>query len=186
MNNFLNWPNLISCIRILLVPIFIWLFFGNFSMQLFSVIVFTIAAISDAYDGYLARKLKITTKFGSFIDPIADKALILSVFSVFAYIKFIGWWVVVVLFLRDILITCLRMSLISRGTHLVTSKIAKSKTVLQFVAIYLLFINLFIRNFGLQPVIFDYFVKLFVYFVVIFAIYTGLDYLKPFFKKQCE
>lgn len=183
MHNFLNLPNILSIIRIFLVPIFIWLFFGNCYMQFISVIVFTIAALTDACDGYLARKLKVTTEFGAFIDPMADKFLILAVFSVFAYINVIGWWVVIIFFLRDVLITYLRMNLINKGTSLVTSKIAKNKTVLQFVAIYLLFFNMFLHNLGWQKIFIDYFVELVVYFVVIFSVYTALDYLKSFFKK---
>jgi CDP-diacylglycerol--glycerol-3-phosphate 3-phosphatidyltransferase len=178
MSTFLNAPNILSVMRILLVPVFVFLFFGGPLMQLFSVIVFTIAAITDAYDGYLARKLKIATKFGAFIDPMADKALILSVFSVFAYIKFIGWWVVIAFLVRDLFITLLRMRLISVGPGLQTSKMAKNKTVLQFVAVYLLFLNLFLHNLGCQALVFDYFVKLFVYAVVIFSVYTALDYVK--------
>ena len=173
-----SWPDIISCLRIFLTPIFIWLFFGNFYMQILSVFIFTIASLTDAYEGYLARKLKIATAFGAFIDPIADKFLILSVFSVFAYIEFISWWVVIIFTLRDLLITWLRMKLIKRGTSLKTSRIAKNKTFLQFFAIYFLFLNMFLHIFGYQKVFFDYFVKLFVYTVVFFSVYTALDYLK--------
>lgn len=184
MYNFFNLPNILSVFRVLLTPVFVWLFFGTPCMQLLSIVVFIIAAVTDAYDGYFARKHKITTKFGAFIDPMADKILILTTFAVFAYIRFIGWWVVLVFALRDILITWLRTILIKRGSSLVTSKIAKSKTVLQFVSIAFLFVNMLLHNAGYQFVCINYFVRYSVYFVAVFTLYTGLDYLKPFFKKN--
>ena len=180
---FLNWPNVISCLRILLTPIFVWLFFGTPQMQILSIFVFVIAAVTDAYDGYIARKQNIMTSVGAFLDPMADKILILTTFSVFAYTKFIGWWVVFVFAFRDIFITWLRTYLISQGSSLVTSKIAKCKTVLQFVAISFLFANMLLHNVGYQSIYVDYFVRYFVYLVTIFTLYTGLDYLKPFLKK---
>ncbi|MFH1254079.1 MAG: CDP-diacylglycerol--glycerol-3-phosphate 3-phosphatidyltransferase [bacterium] len=176
---FLNWPNILSAMRILLTPVFVWLFFGTLHMQILSILVFVIAAITDAYDGYIARKQNMMTSVGAFLDPMADKILILTTFAVFAYIKFIGWWVVFVFAFRDIFITWLRTFLISRGSSLVTSKIAKYKTVLQFISISLLFANMLLHNAGYQSVYIDYFVRYFVYLVVAFALYTGLDYLKP-------
>jgi CDP-diacylglycerol--glycerol-3-phosphate 3-phosphatidyltransferase len=180
MHAFFNWPNILSGLRILLTPVFVWLFFGTPQMQILSIIVFIIAAITDAYDGYIARRQKITTKLGAFLDPMADKILILTTFGVFAYIKFIGWWVVLVFALRDLMITWLRTTLIKRGTSLVTSKVAKSKTVLQFVAISLLFGNLLLHNAGFQIIWVDDLVKYFVYIVTVFVLYTAFDYLKPF------
>lgn len=178
---FLNWPNILSAMRILLTPVFVWLFFGTLQMQFLSIFVFVIAAITDAYDGYIARKQNMMTSVGAFLDPMADKILILTTFAVFAYIKFIGWWVVFVFAFRDVFITWLRTYLISRGSSLVTSKIAKCKTILQFVAISFLFANMLLHNFGYQSIYVDYFVRYFVYLVTVFALYTGLDYLKPFF-----
>jgi CDP-diacylglycerol---glycerol-3-phosphate 3-phosphatidyltransferase len=184
MYAFLNWPNVISGLRILLTPVFVWLFFGTPQMQLFSIVVFIIAAATDAYDGYIARKQNITTSVGEFLDPMADKVLVLTTFAVFAYIKFIGWWVVFVFALRDLVITWLRTILIKRGSSLVTSRIAKNKTVLQYVSIALLFANMLLHNAGYQVLGIDYFVRYFVYSVTAFTLYTGLDYLKPFFKKN--
>lgn len=176
---FFNWPNVISGLRILLTPIFVWLFFGTPQMQILSIFVFIIAAITDAYDGYIARKQNMMTSVGAFLDPMADKILILTTFAVFAYIKFIGWWIVFVFAFRDIFITWLRTFLINRGSSLVTSKIAKCKTVLQFVAISFLFANMLLHNAGYQSIYVDYFVRYFVYLVAVFALYTGLDYLRP-------
>jgi CDP-diacylglycerol--glycerol-3-phosphate 3-phosphatidyltransferase len=186
MHVFFNWPNILSGLRILLTPVFVWLFFGTPQMQMLSIVVFIIAAITDAYDGYIARKHKTASNIGAFLDPMADKILILTTFGVFAYLKFIGWWVVLVFALRDLLITWLRTILIKRGTSLVTSKIAKSKTVLQFVSISLLFGNLLLHNFGYQIAWVDYFVRYFVYFVTIFVLYTAFDYLMPFFYPTCH
>ena len=73
----LNLPNVLTLIRLVLIPVFIILFYWPTDLSnLYAAIVFIIAALTDLLDGYLARKLKLTTKFGAFLDPVADKIIV--------------------------------------------------------------------------------------------------------------
>ena len=86
----MNIPNILSLVRIILTPLFIILLFADFKMaKVFALLVFAIAAITDAYDGHLARKYNQITPEGKFLDPLADKILVLSAFISFALINII-------------------------------------------------------------------------------------------------
>jgi CDP-diacylglycerol--glycerol-3-phosphate 3-phosphatidyltransferase len=184
MRKIITLPNLLSFARIILTPVFVLLFFGDVKNQILAILIFTIAALTDAYDGYFARKNQIITKFGTFIDPLADKVLVLSTFSIFAYIQTIGWWVVIILALRDLIVTQLRIILLNAGNSLATSKMAKLKTIFQFVGIYLLFLSAFLHNFFTNTELWslDLFVKVFIYGLVIFSGYTCVDYIVQYAK----
>lgn len=98
----MNFPNLITIGRILLVPLTIWLLISEeFAAAFF---VFVIAGISDGVDGYLARITKSQTELGAYLDPIADKALLVSVFAALGIIKILPAWLVLIVITRDILI----------------------------------------------------------------------------------
>ncbi len=98
----MNFPNLITIGRILLVPLTIWLLISEeFAAAFF---VFVIAGISDGVDGYLARVTKSQTELGAYLDPIADKALLVSVFAALGIIKILPAWLVLIVITRDILI----------------------------------------------------------------------------------
>lgn len=184
MHKIINLPNLLSLARIALTPLFIWLFFGGIESQILAIIIFTIAALTDCWDGYFARKNKIVSKFGTFIDPLADKVLVISAFSIFAYQQIIGWWVVLTLILRDIFVTQMRIKLLKSGRSLETSYIAKLKTFFQFIGIYLLFVQSLLHGLlteyklGLA----NLFVTYFIYGLVLFSIYTCVDYVIQYLK----
>lgn len=98
----MNFPNLITIGRILLVPLTIWLLISEeFAAAFF---VFIIAGISDGVDGYLARITKSQTELGAYLDPIADKALLVSVFAALGIVKILPAWLVLIVITRDILI----------------------------------------------------------------------------------
>jgi len=189
MNKILNLPNVLSMTRIALTPVFVWFVFGNLQSQILAILIFTIAAITDSCDGYFARKNKTQTSFGAFIDPLADKVLILSAFSVFAFQNTIGWWVVTILALRDLIVTQIRVRLIRSGAVFSTSYIAKLKTVFQFIGIYFLFLGSLLHNIfdASQLRLLDGFIRYFIYGLVIFSVYTCMDYIvqyaKTMFKK---
>jgi cardiolipin synthase (CMP-forming) len=98
----MNFPNLITIGRILLVPLTIWLLISEAFLAAF--VVFIIAGISDGVDGYLARKTKSQTELGAYLDPLADKALLVSVYGALGIIKILPAWLVLMVVTRDILI----------------------------------------------------------------------------------
>jgi cardiolipin synthase (CMP-forming) len=98
----LNLPNLITIGRILLVPVVIWAI-GSGQMQI-AFLVFLVAGASDAVDGFLAKRLGMTSDLGAHLDPLADKALIVSIYVALGITEAIPRWIVILVVSRDILI----------------------------------------------------------------------------------
>ena len=131
----MNLPNLLSLLRIILTPLFIIFLFRD--DKLLALIIFAVAAITDAYDGHLARKYNQITSQGKFLDPLADKILVLSAFFSFAFIGIIDFWMVGIITFRDMFITGLRWIISNKGFEFVTSKLSKYKTAFQLTIIIL-------------------------------------------------
>ncbi len=178
-------PTLLSVLRILLTPIFIILFWQQGIYQWLAVVVFSIAAITDMYDGHLARKYGVVSTWGAFLDPIADKVLIGAAFICLVFKGAMAGWMAILIMTRDIIVTCLRMVAIRQGIILPTTYLAKSKTVAQFVAIYLTFLYVLVENENIfisgNSNLF-LIVKLAMCIVVGLTVYTGLDYIYTFLK----
>ena len=130
-------PNAITASRILLTPIFLWLLLSdNGVLVQFSAGVFLLAAISDWYDGWYARRHKITSPFGTFFDPLADKIFIGAAFFAFAALDVVELWMVAIIVARDVITTVIRIIADRRGRPVVTSRLAKWKTALQLVFLW--------------------------------------------------
>lgn len=131
-------PNILTLLRIALTPgiIFCSLLGGWYAGV--ALLLFVCAAITDYYDGYLARIWGVQTDIGRFLDPLADKILILSLFMVFAMRGACPYWVVFILALREVTITGLRLWLRKTGSCLVTSQVGKWKTAAQLCTIFVL------------------------------------------------
>lgn len=95
-------PNLISIARLLLVPLIVWLILAGQYGGAFGV--FLIAGISDAVDGFIARTFDLRSDLGAFLDPIADKALLVSIYVTLAYVEAIPAWLAILVVTRDLLI----------------------------------------------------------------------------------
>jgi len=123
-------------LRIILVPLYLWLFaIKTWGTVVLALIVFVIAAVTDLYDGRLARSRKEITKFGKFLDPLADKFLVIGALVQFWVMSLVNFWLVVIIVLRDVWVTIMRIIAIKNGTELKTSSNAKLKTTIQLTAI---------------------------------------------------
>ncbi len=146
----LTLPNILTIIRLLLIPVFVSLFYWPTPQSNFwAALVFVIAALTDLLDGYLARKLKQTTKFGAFLDPVADKiivcvalVLIVEYYSVhvaefFPHINLCVSIPAMIIIAREIMVSALRewMAEIGRRNFVAVSSIGKWKTAIQLFAI---------------------------------------------------
>jgi CDP-diacylglycerol--glycerol-3-phosphate 3-phosphatidyltransferase len=109
-------------------------------MKQVSVAIYIVAALSDWYDGWLARKFNYITSWGKFWDPLADKILTSFAFISFAIVDLIPWWMVVIIVGRDVVITLLRVFADMKNYNFTTSYYAKWKTMLQMVFLYYLLI----------------------------------------------
>lgn len=140
-------PNQLTILRILLTPLFVLFFISErLVLRQVSVFVFAVAALTDWYDGWIARKLGKVTKWGIFLDPLADKILTSAAFVAFAWMGMVGWWMVWVIVIRDISITLLRSFTELRGQTLHTNFSAKVKTFTQMVFIYGVLLAFVLKN----------------------------------------
>jgi len=142
-------PNQLSFLRILLSPVFLFLFLSEDQLyKELSIVVFLLAVFTDWYDGWHARKFGLESKLGIFIDPLADKLLTSAAFIGF-YIKgFMPGWMVVIIVARDLIITMLRSYHEIKGITMKTSFIAKTKTFIQMSYIFLIVLLIGIQTYS--------------------------------------
>lgn len=134
-------PNQLTILRIILSPVFLICFLSEVIwMKQAAILIYIVAAISDWYDGWLARKFNYITSWGKFWDPLADKILTSAAFIGFALVSLIPWWMVIIIVGRDVLITLLRVFADMKNFNFVTSYYAKWKTMLQMIFLYYLLI----------------------------------------------
>lgn len=140
-------PNQLSLLRIFLTPVFVFLFFLDHSgYQIAAFVVFTVASVTDWYDGYAARKLGEVSLLGQFLDPLADKILVSSGLICFSVAGLVPEWMVLVIVVRDLLLTALRSYALLKGIDFKTNFFAKAKTMGQVIVIYVIFlVHLFDR-----------------------------------------
>ncbi len=132
-------PNQLTVIRIILTPVFLILFISdNPLMKQISLAVFVIAALTDWYDGWLARKYNYITNWGKFWDPLADKILTSTAFIAFVLLDYIPLWMVLIVIIRDLAVTLLRAYAEYKEFVFPTSRYAKWKTFLQMSFLYYL------------------------------------------------
>jgi len=135
-NKILTAANMLTVLRIVLVPLYLWFFSrGTWGSIVLALIVFVTAAVTDLYDGWLARRRKEITKLGRFMDPLADKFLVVGALVQFWLMGLVNVWLVGIIVVRDVWITAMRVIAIRRGTELKTSRDAKLKTTIQLTVI---------------------------------------------------
>ena len=186
----MSFPNQLSLLRIVLAPVFLYLFLSeNHIYKKISLIVFFIAVTTDWYDGWHARRYGQISKAGIFLDPLADKILTSIAFIGFYKLGLMPLWMVVMIVIRDITITLLRSIQEAKGKTLRTSFIAKTKTFIQMTYIFLIVILVCALSFnipeGLKNQISEFLYSdinfYLMLFVTILTIYTGISY---FFEKE--
>jgi len=137
----LTLPNQLTLLRVILTPVFVVLVMSESGLQLqLSLVVFIIAAITDWYDGWIARKMGYISRWGKFLDPLADKILSSAALLSFVGLGLVDAWMVWVIIGRDFLITGLRTYAEFRDRPVITSRSAQAKTFGQFVVIYYILI----------------------------------------------
>ena len=138
----INFPNLLTSFRILLIPVFIILFLvPDSTRSILAAIVFLVAALTDWLDGYLARKWQQVTKLGKLLDPVADKLLVLAALILLVDFQRVESWLVIILIGREIAMTGLRAIASTDGIVIPAEKTGKYKLFLQATAIVLLILD---------------------------------------------
>ena len=167
----LNLPNTLTVLRLGLIPAILFAYDGSFpDHQMVAFGLFVVASISDTLDGRIARRYAKVTTVGKFLDPLADKLLILAVLALLVQDALLPAWVVVVIIGRELLITGLRTIGAAQGLIISATPFGKTKTVSQMLAVGLLMLQ---RPYpGLATV-----GHVAVAIAVLFTVFSGLDYL---------
>ena len=164
-----NIPNALTIGRILVIPIFILLLtlWNNAISHTLAAIIFALASITDYLDGYLARKWKVVTNFGTFADPMADKILVMTAFIMLVELGFAPAWVVAIIICRELAVTGLRLLLVENGgTVLAAAMPGKIKTFSQMFAVIFLLLHWNLLG------------HITLYIALFFTLYSGYDYFK--------
>jgi len=172
-------PNGLTIIRILAVPvILLLLFYSGKTYQWVTAIFFLLVAVTDTIDGYLARRRGMVTTLGKFLDPLADKLLIVTALIALIPTRGIPFWIVIVIVGREIAVTGLRGIAVSQGIVIPASASGKYKTVFEAASIFFLILN------GEYFSIDFHFVGIVLLWVsLLLAVYSGFDYFKQFLKE---
>jgi CDP-diacylglycerol--glycerol-3-phosphate 3-phosphatidyltransferase len=132
----LNPPNQLTLLRILLTPVFVaFLFSSDPILRYLTIPVFILAILTDWYDGWVARRWGYVTRWGTFLDPLADKVVTSAALISFIYLDLAPPWAVWIIVVRDLGISFLRSYSEYKGKPIQTMKLAKTKTSLQFALI---------------------------------------------------
>lgn len=145
----MNLPNFLTILRIFLTFVFIFFLLSpSLLAKVIALLIFILACLTDYYDGKIARERNLITNFGKLADPIADKALVLAPFICFVQIKIIPAWMVVLITMREFIITGVRIFALSQGKALAAEKGGKHKTISQMIAIFFILLFLIARSLG--------------------------------------
>jgi CDP-diacylglycerol--glycerol-3-phosphate 3-phosphatidyltransferase len=162
----LNLPNVLTVVRILLVPVLVVALLGETGNDVLAAIVFAAASVTDALDGYLARSRNAITSFGKLMDPIADKLLVVAALFALVSLGRLQAWIAMVIVARELTVTITRMVATAQGVIIPAAGWGKLKTIVQVAAIF------FLIAFDPTPL----WVDLLVYVAVAVTVISGIDY----------
>jgi len=199
-DKYLTIPNQLTALRILLVPVFVALLLqADPWLKLFGVVVFVVASLTDIYDGYHARKYGVESRLGAFLDPLADKLLITAAFLLYVWMGYLVLWMVILVVIRDVVVTALRVYAEYKNRPVVTSVEAKYKTLAQNILVYLIMALIIMKEaafFGprLAVTVNQFLLSDSLYYIMLvvtlFTVYTGVSYLvsnwSTYFQKSLE
>jgi len=181
----LKWvPNLITMSRFAgLIIATYFLFQGGEANTILAFVLYFFVAISDIVDGYIARKYQVITEFGKLMDPIADKAYILTLYFSFAFLELISIWWVIPIAIREIGITLVRIVLVKQNLVIAAEKSGKLKAIIQNISLLFLFLLYFNIYFWEIPstifnVLIAFFAYAFLLAAIVLTLYSGFEFLK--------
>jgi CDP-diacylglycerol--glycerol-3-phosphate 3-phosphatidyltransferase len=183
----MTFSNQLTILRIILVPVFVILLMQvDPWLKLVGVIVFAFASLTDIYDGYHARKYGQITRLGAFLDPLADKFLITAAFLFYVWQGYLALWMVLLVALRDIVVTGLRIYAEYKNRPVVTSREAKYKTFAQNLFAYIIMLFVLLKEdifFGkkvaalMTGILHSEYLDYVMFVITAFTVWTGISYL---------
>ncbi len=179
----LTVPNALTLARIVLIPVFLGLIFAeDGNCKILALLVFTVASLTDFYDGRIARREGTITPFGRFMDPLADKLMVVTTLVMLVAHGWLPAWMVALLICRELTITALRTIAVSEGLVLAASTLGKFKTSFQATALGFLLWHHETVFLGLFPVDVHACGIILMYFALFFSLVSGWSYLHSFFR----
>ena len=185
----MNLPNALTVLRIFFVPLLLTVMLHRnveveigglfFNTEWLALVIFLSAAGTDLLDGYIARRRRQVTTFGKLADPLADKLLISAAFICLVELDRVPAWMVFIIVGREFAVTGLRGIALSKGHTISASDLGKTKMVMQVIAVSLLMITPY------SPVVADL-ASLFLWLVVLFAMWSAADYCRTFWLRLAE
>lgn len=170
----MNLANRLTLIRVVLVPVFMFFYLNKevTNFDLIALVVFVVASLTDSLDGYIARSRNQITKFGKFMDPLADKLLVVAALICFVEAYLIPSWMAFIIIAREFMVTGMRILAASENITVAASSWGKVKTITQMVAIILILLD----SFSINSISFSsigYYVML---VATVFTVISGVDY----------
>lgn len=148
----MNLPNFLTILRIFLIPFFILFFYQpSVIASIVAAIIFLGASLTDILDGYFARRRSEVTQFGKFLDPVADKLLIISALILLVENRRVSAWVAIIIIGREFAVTGFRAIASSEGVVIAAEGIGKYKTFFQIAAIIFLIVDFHPSGQGYRP-----------------------------------
>ncbi|MFV0341314.1 MAG: CDP-diacylglycerol--glycerol-3-phosphate 3-phosphatidyltransferase [Anaerocolumna sp.] len=168
----MNLPNKITIARVFMIPIFLVVFLvpGIPQANYIAAAIFIIACLTDALDGYLARKYHLVTNFGKFADPLADKLLVSAALICFVELKLVPAWIIIIIISREFIISGFRLVASDNGVVIAASNLAKLKTTAQMIMSILLILHI-------DHQIFYVLEQIFIYASLVLTIASLVEYL---------
>ena len=144
-------PDKLTISRIFLTFLFMFfLFSSGVILKILALVTFLVASFTDFLDGFIAKRKNISTDFGKIMDPIADKFLVIAAFLAFVEMKLVPAWIVLIIVLREITITGLRLAAYAKGKVIPADKAGRHKMVSQVVAIFVILLFIIFREAGIR------------------------------------
>ncbi len=167
-----NLPNQLTMFRVVLIPVFLWVLFylPEPNNRYVATGIFIIASVTDFFDGYLARKMNLVSNFGKFMDPLADKLLVMAALVAMVAMGDLPAWVTILILAREFTITGFRTLAMEANIVMDASWWGKVKTTVQMIMIVVLLI-------GIETPIFIMLGNILIALAVFFTILSGVDYL---------
>ena len=188
----MNTPNKLTLARVLLVPLFVLFFYWKFPAHYFvATLVFVIAAITDAVDGHLARKNHQITDFGKFLDPLADKVLVIAALSCLLQQQTVNIVVFLLIVSREFMVSALRLVVAGKGTVVPASYAGKLKTAFTMIALIAALVYRSFRldfnafGFAVPELVFtgiEVLLAVLFWIAAILTVWSGAEYLVHYWK----
>jgi CDP-diacylglycerol--glycerol-3-phosphate 3-phosphatidyltransferase len=175
----LSLPNGLTIIRVLAIPVILLLLFSTGrTFQFLTAVFFLLVAITDTLDGYMARRRGMVTTLGKFLDPLADKLLIVTSLIALIPARGVPFWMVIVIVGREIAVTGLRGIAVSQGIVIAASNFGKYKTIFEVASIFFIILDGNYFGFSFCPVGVGL-----LWVALILAVFSGVDYFNRFLKE---